>query len=247
LIIRPGDLIKIQLNLWKYGFALLTLYFKVLFMSDLNQQTDTLQDVRDIRRLMERSSRFISLSGLSGIAAGIIALAGAAIARYVVFAKYYGEYNTRGGFSATDYSQLITQLMILAAAVLGTAFLCAFYFTWRKSKKQGRPLWDHTSRRLLWNMLIPLVTGGLFILAMLLNDEWKWVAPACLVFYGLALVNSSKYTLTDIRYLGYCEIILGLINTQYIGYGLYFWALGFGVLHIIYGIIMGWKYERAGV
>ena len=76
------------------------------------------------------------------------------------------------------------------------------------------------------------------------DDEWRFVAPACLIFYGLALVNASKYTLTDIRYLGYCEIILGLVNVVFIGYGLYFWAAGFGLLHIVYGTAMWWKYER---
>jgi hypothetical protein len=93
-------------------------------------------------------------------------------------------------------------------------------------------------------MIIPLAAGGLFILGMLQYDDWRFVSPACLIFYGLALVNASKYTLTDIRYLGYCEILVGLVNMQWIGYGLYFWALGFGVLHIIYGVVMWWKYER---
>ena len=93
-------------------------------------------------------------------------------------------------------------------------------------------------------MLIPLITGGLFILAMYQVNEWKFIAPACLIFYGLALVNASKYTLTDVRYLGLFQILLGLINTQFVGYGLYFWAAGFGVLHIIYGFVMWWKYER---
>jgi hypothetical protein len=217
-------------------------------MTDENQQqhTDSLKDVRDIRRMMERSSRFISLSGLSGVAAGLCALAGAAIARYVVFADYYEQYNDRQFFSENDFSALKYQLIGLAAGVLVAAFVSAFYFTWRKSSRQGLSLWDHTSRRLFWNMAIPLVTGGIFILAMLQYDEWRFVGPACLVFYGLALVNAGKYTLTDIRYLGCCEIVVGLINMhpRWVGYSLYFWALGFGVLHIIYGIVMWWRYER---
>lgn len=215
-------------------------------MSDQNPQPqDTLQEVKDIRQMMERSSRFISLSGLSGIAAGIFALIAAAIARYVVFENYYADYNKRGGFQDREFRDLKVQLMGLAAVVFIAAFVTAFYFTWRKSTKQGVSLWNHTSRRLMWNMLIPLVAGGFFILGMLQYNDWSYVSPACLVFYGLALVNASKYTLTDIRYLGYCEIIIGLINMQWIGYGLYFWALGFGVLHIIYGIVMWWRYERA--
>lgn len=216
-------------------------------MSEQNQPSDSLQDVRDIRRMMERSSRFISLSGLSGVAAGLWALIGAWIARYVIFEKYYADYDRRKTFSVADFAALKTQLLGLAAGVVIAAFLSAFYFTWRKSNSQGVSLWNHTSRRLFWNMLIPLAAGGLFIVGMLQYNEWRFVAPACLIFYGLALVNASKYTLTDIRYLGYCEIVVGLvnlINKEWIGYGLYFWALGFGVLHIVYGISMWWKYER---
>jgi hypothetical protein len=213
-------------------------------MSEESQPIDTLQDVRDIRRMMERSSRFISLSGLSGIAAGIWALGGAWVARFVIFADYYKGYDERGHFYEEEFVILRWKLLALAAGIFVAAFLSAFYFTWRKSNEQGLSLWDHTSRRLFWNMLIPLAAGGFFIVALLQHNDWKYIAPACLIFYGLALVNASKYTLTDIRYLGLCEILLGLLNTQWIGYGLYFWALGFGVLHIIYGVVMWWKYER---
>lgn len=161
-----------------------------------------------------------------------------------IMENYYGEYRSRSFFSGDDFSKLKIKLLALGVAIFAAAFISSFYLTWRRAKKQGLPLWDHTSRRLAWNMMIPLVAGGCFVLGMLRYDEWRFVAPACLVFYGLALVNASKYTLTDIRYLGYCEIILGLISLFFIGYGLYFWAFGFGVLHIVYGTSMWWKYER---
>ena len=200
--------------------------------------------VKDIKQLMERSSRFISLSGLSGIAAGICALAGAVVA-CVMLDGMQGRINYSGNFRlSTSGDTLTLKLLGLAAATFALAFISAFYLTWRKAKKDNLPVWDHTSRRLFWNMVIPIVAGGLFILGMLQYGDWRFVAPCSLIFYGLALVNASKYTLTDIRYLGYCEIVLGLINMQFIGYGLYFWAAGFGVLHIIYGAIMWRKYER---
>jgi len=213
-------------------------------MSQQNQPIDSLQEVQDIKRLMERSSRFISLSGFSGVAAGLCALAGAAIARYGIFKEYYDLYDDRGYFINDAFADLKWKLIILAAAVFAAAFLSAFYFTWRRARNQGTSLWNFSSRRLFWNTMIPLAAGGLFIWGMLSYNQWMFVAPACLIFYGLALVNASKYTLTDIRYLGYCEIVLGLINMLWIGKGLYFWALGFGVLHIVYGIVMWLKYER---
>jgi hypothetical protein len=231
--------------IWRDKNYLFTLYFKVLFMSEQNQQWDSLREVKDIRQMMERSSRFISLSGLSGVAAGLFALVGAGIARYVVFEKYYAAYRGRHwAFDGSEFRSLKLQLFVLAAAVFVAAFLSAFYFTWKKSHQQGQSLWNATSRRLFWNMIIPLTAGGLFILGMLQYDDWRYVAPSCLIFYGVALVNASKYTLSDIRYLGYCEIVVGLISMQFIGYGLYFWAIGFGVLHIVYGVSMWWKYER---
>lgn len=219
------------------------MYYKVLCMEEKQQSTDTLQEIKDIRRIMERSSRFISLSGLSGVAAGICAWAGAWIGGNILD-KYYGSYDSQGFFSGDDFSRLKIKLVGLAVAVFAAAFISSFYLTWRRARKQGLPLWDHTSKRVFWNMVIPLLAGAGFVLGMLRYDEWRFVAPACLIFYGLALVNASKYTLTDIRYLGYCEIILGLVNMFFIGYGLYFWAAGFGALHIIYGAAMWWKYER---
>jgi hypothetical protein len=201
------------------------------------------ETLKDIKQIMERSSRFISLSGLSGIAAGICALTGAWIASGLLYSSG-GRTRLTQYFRTESFDTLSLQLLGLAAATFAVAFISAFYLTWQKAKKQNLPVWDHTSRRLFWNMVIPMAAGGTFILGMLYYNEWRFVGPSCLIFYGLALVNASKYTLTDIRYLGYSEIVLGLISMLFIGYGLYFWAAGFGVLHILYGAIMWFKYER---
>jgi len=212
-------------------------------MEEKNQPTSSLQDIKDIRQIMERSSRFISLSGLSGIAAGVCALAGAFIG-YRILDKYYGSYNSSGFFSGDDFSRLKIKLALVGVGVFVIAFITSYYLTWRKARKLGQPIWNLTSKRLAWNMIVPLVAGAAFIIGMLRYDTWMFVSSASLIFYGLALINASKYTLTDIRYLGYCEIIVGLVNMFFLGYGLWFWAFGFGILHIVYGISMWWKYER---
>ncbi len=202
------------------------------------------QTLKEIKHMMERSSRFISLSGLSGIAAGICALIGARFAYRMLDGAPIPEDYSPALRAAVKDNPLTLQLLGLAAVTFILAFSTAFFLTWRKAKKDNLPVWDHTSRRLIWNVLLPVLAGGLFILGMLQYGELRFIAPACLVFYGLALINGSKYTLSDIRYLGYMEIILGIINMWFIGYGLLFWTIGFGVLHIIYGTIMWWKYER---
>jgi len=209
-------------------------------MTEQNQHLDALHD---IKRMMQRSSRFISLSGLSGIAAGICALAGAWFANNWL-QDYHRAYEQRG-YSGAAFRDLEMNLILLAMAVAGLAFLSALYFTWRRAGRHKVPLWNHTSRQLLWNTAVPIIAGGFFLLIMLLQyNEWRLIGPGCLIFYGLALVNGSKYTVSDIRYLGYCEIILGLVSTQYPKHSLEFWTAGFGILHIIYGFLMWWKYER---
>ncbi|WP_143309868.1 hypothetical protein [Chitinophaga vietnamensis] len=202
-----------------------------------------LDALTDIRRIMERSSRFISLSGLSGISAGICALIGAAIARYWLVA-YYAKWNETRTYNGQDYAMLKVRLLTLAAAVLVAALSGGFFFTWRRSKQNNLPVWNVTSRKVLINTAIPLVAGGIFILGLMYNGIEALVSPSCLVFYGLALINGSKYTLPDVRYLGITETMLGLLNLFFLRQGLYFWAIGFGVLHIIYGALMWWKYER---
>jgi hypothetical protein len=204
------------------------------------EEKNYLQDIHDIKNLMNRSSQFISLSGLSGILAGIYALAGAYVAKEMLDThhRYSGnEYVTLE--SHTFRNILITALAVFLLSV-GTAFVLTFF----KAKKEGEKVWNSTSKRMLVNFLIPLVTGGIFSILLLRNGVYGLIAPAMLIFYGLACVNASKYTLRDVRYLGITVIILGLIATEFSGYALEFWALGFGVCHIIYGSIMYFKYDR---
>lgn len=190
---------------------------------------------------MERSSRFISLSGLSGIVAGLFALIGAAVAYWYLDMKLNGRNDYLYKLSEREF---YTFFFADAAIVLFLALSAGVFFTVRQAKRKQQKIWDKTSKRLLINMAIPLAVGGYFCLVLLFNGVVGLIAPATLIFYGLALLNASKFTLEDIRYLAFCEIGLGIVNTLYTGYGLLFWAFGFGVLHIVYGTVMYFKYEK---
>jgi|RhiMethySRZTD1v2_1073278.scaffolds.fasta_scaffold41554_5 hypothetical protein len=199
------------------------------------------KDLASIRTMMERSAKFLSLSGLSGVLAGIYALIGAGAAYYLV--QYpaslfdYRTYSIREGGT-------VLVLIFIAIVVLAASISTGLWFSNKKAKKSGLSLWSPTTRRLIVNISIPLVTGGIFILVMLYTGHFGLAAPASLIFYGLALIQGSANTYDEIRYLGFSEIILGLISAIYPGYGLIFWALGFGVLHIVYGAIMYNKYDK---
>lgn len=200
------------------------------------ESKDYLKDISDIKDMMNKSSRFISLSGLSGILAGVYALIGAAIAYWLVT-----TYN--GGVLILDgwvYETCLFTLVIVAFLSVVTGI----FLTTKKAKKHNAKIWDATSKRLVLNFLIPLIVGGLYILIILSQGKYGQSGGLMLIFYGLALVNASKYSIGDIRYLGYIQIILGLIGAFKPGYGFWLWVIGFGIMHIVYGTWMHFKYDR---
>ena len=207
----------------------------------MENEKDYLKDLSEIRSIMERSSRFISLSGLSGVMAGIYALIGAFVAyRIIYFSDNIILHQVRKQLFTEPMLYLLVDAVVVLALALGTGV----YFTTRKARKQGLKVWDATAKRLIINLLIPLITGGLFVLILYARGYFGMLSAATLIFYGLALINASKYTLSDIRYLGFAQIVLGLIATILPGYSLLFWALGFGVMHVVYGLVMYFKYEK---
>tara|TARA_R110002051_G_scaffold342_1_gene1507 strand:+ start:168 stop:776 length:609 start_codon:yes stop_codon:yes gene_type:complete len=199
-------------------------------------QEDYLRDISEIKTLMNKSSRFISLSGLSGILAGIYALIGAAFAYWLV-SNSGREYLILDG---TVFRLIILDLIIITVLSIGTAI----FLTTKKAKKNNEKIWDSLTKRLLTSFVVPLLAGGIYIIIILSNQKYGQTGALMLLFYGLALLNASKYTLGDIKYLGYTQIVLGLISALYPGYGFWFWVIGFGFMHIIYGAIMYFKYDK---
>lgn len=196
---------------------------------------DYLKDISEIKNLMNKSSRFISLSGLTGILAGIYALIGAAVTYYFVTTYSYGTLLLDGWVFKT--------IVFILFMVAFLSIVTGIYLTTKKAKKNGEKIWDTSSRRLIFNFLIPLVVGGLYILIILSQGRYGQTGGLMLIFYGLALINASKYSIGNIKYLGYCEVILGLLATLYPGYGFWIWVVGFGFMHIIYGTYMHFKYD----
>ncbi|WP_276372129.1 hypothetical protein [Chryseolinea sp. H1M3-3] len=207
-------------------------------------KTSPLETLTEIRQLMERSSRFISLSGLSGVFAGLYALAGAYAAYRYLGLEGLGYYSGQRVVSSFRGADTLGFLMADAAIVLVLAIGTGIFLTTRKAKQDGNSIFDATAKKLIINLAIPLIAGGIFCIALNFHGAFIFVAPAMLIFYGLALVHASKYTRNDIRTLGFAEVLLGLIASFVVGYGLLFWVLGFGVLHIVYGTYMYFKYEK---
>ncbi|WP_396168580.1 hypothetical protein [Flavobacterium sp.] len=198
------------------------------------------EDLSHIRSMMERSSRFISLSGLSGVFAGLSALIGGLYVYQLFKINRLDYFDGEHKLYSID---LVSELVFIALIILFFALTFGIFFTIRKSRKYNLPIWTSSTKKMLINLAIPLLVGGVFCFALLYHQIYVLIAPATLLFYGLALINAEKYTFSDIKYLGFCELALGCVSLFFLGYGLVFWIVGFGILHILYGLIVFKKYK----
>ncbi|MCC8361429.1 hypothetical protein [Salinimicrobium sediminilitoris] len=201
------------------------------------KEEDYMQDLREIRSIMERSTKFLSLSGISGVLAGLYALAGA----YLAFEIFNDQEELVHGIPVGEQ---VWDLLFIGFTVLVLAIGTAVLFSVRKAKKREEKVWNSAARRMLVNMAVPLVAGGILVLVLLFKGLLLLMAPMTLIFYGLALYNASKFTFSDVKYFGFVQVVLGLLAVSFTQYSLLFWAFGFGVMHIIYGIYVNYKYER---
>ncbi len=203
------------------------------------------EDLQTIREIMERSSKFLSLSGLSGIFAGVCALIGAAIAWFFILDTGHASFND---YTSSPGGSLISggrfYLLLDAILVLGIASLGAIYFSYRRAAKAAQPFWTNPTRRLLIHLMIPMISGGFFTLIMVFRNDSELIASVMLIFYGLSLVNAGKFTFGEIHYLGLTEIVLGILAGIFTSHGLLFWTIGFGLMHIVYGTVMYYRHER---
>ena len=219
---------------------IISFYFEV--QSTFKMSNEYIKDIKEIKSMMAERSKFLSLSGLSGILAGIYALIGALVAYRLAYNSDSIAYQD---IMNRELTPIITKLLLVAGVVFVMALSTAYYFTSQKAKKLNAKMWSPATLKLLKSFSVPLLTGGLVIFGLLWRGDLLLISTATLIFYGLALYSASHYTYRDIGALGIAEILVGLVSLGFPGYGLYFWAFGFGVLHVIYGTIMYFKYDRA--
>ncbi len=195
-----------------------------------------MQDLKEIRAIMERSTKFLSLSGISGVMAGLYALVGA----YFIFEIFDNQEALILGIPSREqiWNLLLTGIIVLVLAI-ATAVILSIH----KARKRGEKVWNPAAKRMLVNMAVPLLTGGILALILLAKGLVMLLAPVTLIFYGLALYNAGKFTYSDVKYFGFIQLVLGLMAVYFTQYSLFFWAAGFGVMHIIYGIYVNYKYE----
>lgn len=210
----------------------------------MTKEQDYIRDIADIRAMMVRSTKFLSLSGWAGILVGIYALTGAWLA-YNSFTFQPNKFTfspTPSDTGSTPFNT--TGVLFTALTILILSIATALILSSIKAHKKGERAWNATSRRLMTQMAIPLTAGGILMVILWSKGLYGLMVPLSLLFYGLAIYSASTFTFNEIKYLGLFQISLGLLATWFMEYGLLFWAIGFGIIHIGYGIYMHFRYER---
>ena len=209
------------------------------------ENKEVLSTLNEIRNLMERSSKILSLSGMSAIFVGVYACMAAVVAHYMI----EGESFLMGELSALPWlnvnpSNKLQWMICLALCLIVLCLITSFFFAYRKALRNKQQfVFDLTARRLLWSFFVPMLTGCILCFSLIRLQQYDLLSSIMLVFYGIALINLSNYTYSNTRYLGYAELLLGLVNSFCLGYSLLFWTAGFGIFHIIYGFIFYLKYD----
>lgn len=196
------------------------------------ENKEVINTLSEIRNMMERSTKVLSLSGISAFVVGILAVVASFVAKSILENGWLHVYKVRS-------------LMIMAIALFVICFATVLYFAKRKAEKNGLLFkFDKTVRKMLWSFFLPLIIGGVLCVGLIYQGHYGLTSSFMLIFYGLALVNLSNFTFSNIKYLGYVQLDLGLVDFLMIQHSLLFWMIGFGVCHIIYGIIFYFMYER---
>ncbi len=196
-----------------------------------NQYSD---DLAHIRSMMERSSRFLSLSGWAGIIPGLLALAGLATAGWFIdLARLTGDLDA----GITIKSPLVLQLSTIAIAVLVLSIFSSWYTCIREARLGKQATWSPAIRNMIIHLAIPLMAGAIIVGWIYDKGQWELLSPVLLSFYGLALVLVSQFTLRSVFWLGLFEIALS-IPAGVTGWDLPVLAVGFGFAHIVYGMMM---------
>ena len=201
-----------------------------------------LRDIAEIRSIMERSTKFISLSGFSGIGAGTVALVGAWMAGSLL--RTDGIAITSSVTSADLQPATRLGLLLLGLAILVCALGVAWFFSRRVMQRHAEPVHGPVMRHLVLSLAVPVLVGAIMTLLLFFHAPLWTIVPSMLLFYGLGIFGAGSFTFGEIRTLGMIEILLGLLAALLPEHGLVLWATGFGGVHILYGVLLFRKYRQ---
>lgn len=193
------------------------------------------ENLRVIRELMERSTRYTTFSGYSGVLAGTASITGCIIT-WLLQQGPSGLYPARVPF-------LLTWSLVVLFAI-GADYL----LTKRHAARVGKHILSRLGQQMAFASLPGLGTGALLTLLLVRHHLLNEVYPLWMLCYGIAICAVGLFSQREVKYLGALFLCAGALTLVLIqgqpGWGLPMMALSFGGFHIVWGVLMarrdGW-------
>jgi len=181
-----------------------------------------MDNLQFIRETMERSAVFTSVPGYGGALMGATAVGAAIIA----------------------HSQpLITNWLIVWLVEAALAFSIGFFALWQKSKNSGESLASVPAKKFALAFAPPIVAGIILTALFYYRGFFEFLPCAWLTLYGTAVVTGGAYSVKIVPTVGWIFVALGAVAAfAPARAGNLLMALGFGVLHIVFGSIVARRY-----
>lgn len=181
-----------------------------------------MDNLRYIRRTMERAGSFTAVPGVGGLMIGVTALGAAMLAA--------GQ-SGRGEWLAVWLAEAVLACLIGVAGV-----------AW-KSRRVGLPLLSGPGRKFLWGFAPPLAAGALLTVALFRGGATQLLPGAWLLLYGAGVLIGGAASVRIVPVMGLAFMALGAVALFVpAAWGTAMLAAGFGGLHLVFGAVITVKY-----
>jgi len=182
---------------------------------------------------MQQTSTYFSLRGWTGILLGIYGL----LIVYLVhmLTNTYGD--GFDGSSQLPIALLEIAIMVFAVVTVLISLITLWIRAKRRAKRHNEKLWSSLSKKLRFHTLIPLLLFVIILIIIANKGYYSSITPLLLLLYGIFLLNLSRFSSGRLKYLAIADIFLAIIAYFVFDKEMLFLGLGFGIFHIIYGLM----------
>lgn len=187
----------------------------------VEMEAHAIDNLRYIRRTIERAGSFTAVPGTGGVVMGSIALAAA----------------WRAG-AVTGWRWLAVWMAAAVAAVLVGVASAAL-----KSRRAGLPLLSGPGRKFVAGFAPAMLAGALLTAVLFRSGEAALLPGVWLLLYGTGVVSGGSASVRAVPLMGACFMAAGAASLLWPGLNANtILAGGFGGLHIVFGFLIAVKY-----
>jgi len=190
-----------------------------------------MDNLRYIREAMERSSSFTAVPGWGGVLIGATALIAAALAEWMESIDRLAGLRGGRGWMLVWGWELPLALMIGGVAMK------------RKARAANVKLLTGPGRKFVLSLAPPLVAGALISVALVRIGSFDVLPGVWLLLYGVGVVAGGAFSVRVVPVMGMFFMGLGTLTLfAPPAFGRLMMAVGFGVVHIVFGLIIARRY-----